>query len=135
MAGTTAVSKQNQESLKSAQCAAKTRAETDTKKGNAFVKRLERYAVFRVLESVVLGARKDRLTNNAAAMTYYSLFSLFPLLLLFMSLAGLALQSNESAREQILALVVGLLPEGQENLKQSSRESSTPRAWLPASES
>ena len=35
-----------------------------------------------------------------------------------MSLAGLALQSNESAREQILALVVGLLPEGQESIKQ-----------------
>jgi len=35
-----------------------------------------------------------------------------------MSLAGLALQSNESAREQILGLVVGLLPQGQEQLRE-----------------
>ena len=51
-------------------------------------------------------------------MTYYGIFSLFPLLLLFMSLAGLALQSNEAAREQIMNVVVGLLPQGQEPLKQ-----------------
>jgi membrane protein len=51
-------------------------------------------------------------------MTYYGIFSLFPLLLLFMALAGLALQSNEQAREQILNVVVGLLPQGQDQLQQ-----------------
>jgi membrane protein len=80
--------------------------------------RLERYAAFRVLESAVRGFVKDHVSNHAAAMTYYGIFSLFPLLLLFMSLAGLALQSNEAAREQIMAVVVGLLPQGQEQLKQ-----------------
>jgi membrane protein len=79
---------------------------------------LERYALFRVLESTATGFAKDRVTNYAAAMTYYGIFSLFPLLLLFMSLAGLALQSNESAREQMMSVVVGLLPQGQEQLKQ-----------------
>jgi membrane protein len=68
--------------------------------------------------SVVKGFTKDRVTNAAAAMTYYGIFSLFPLLLLFMALAGLALQSNEQAREQILTVVVGLLPQGQDQLKQ-----------------
>lgn len=82
-----------------------------------FKERLERYALFRVVESVVRGFTKDRVTNAAAAMTYYGIFSLFPLLLLFMALAGLALQSNAQAREQILAIVVGLLPQGQDQLQ------------------
>src|SRR5215207_1227688 len=113
MAGTSAVLEQNRNSLKSA----RERAEVAADQGNSLVRRLERYALFRVLESTVRGFQKDRLTSHAAAMTYYGLFSLFPLLLLFMSLAGLALQSNESAREQILTLVVGLLPQGQEQLR------------------
>jgi membrane protein len=78
---------------------------------------LERYMLFRILASVAKGFTKDRLTNAAAAMTYYGIFSLFPLLLLFMALAGLALQSNEQAREQILNVVVGLLPQGQDQLQ------------------
>jgi hypothetical protein len=48
----------------------------------------------------VLGFIKDKGTENAAAMTYYGIFSLFPLILLFMAMAGLALQSNETARER-----------------------------------
>src|SRR5919199_1517513 len=80
--------------------------------------RLRRHTTFRVLESTVRGFIKDRVTSYAAAMVYYGLFSLFPLLLLFMSLAGLALQSNEAARDQIMGVVVGLLPQGQEQLKQ-----------------
>src|SRR5215217_8264458 len=80
--------------------------------------RLERYAVARVGKSVVRGFSKDRVTNAAAAMTYYGIFSLFPLMLVFMALAGLALQSNEQARERILAVVIGLLPQGQDQLQQ-----------------
>ena len=49
-------------------------------------------------------------------MTYYGIFSLFPLLL-FMSLAGLALQSSEQAQEQIMGVVTGLFPQGQDRLK------------------
>lgn len=80
--------------------------------------RLCRFAVCRVVFSVARGFTKDRITNAAAAMTYYGIFSLFPLLLLFMALAGLALQNNEQAREQILGVVVGLLPQGQDHLQQ-----------------
>src|SRR5215212_5252189 len=87
-------------------------------KAPAFTSSLERYALSRILMSVVKGFTKDRVTNAAAAMTYYGIFSLFPLLLLFMALAGLALQSNEQAREQILAVVMGLLPQGQDQLQQ-----------------
>lgn len=79
--------------------------------------RLECYVLFRVLASTVAGYNKDRLPQQAAALTYFGIFSLFPLVLLFMSLAGLALQSSETAREQIMALIVGLLPQGQEELR------------------
>ena len=79
--------------------------------------RLERYAVVRVLESTAEGFTKDKVTKNAAAMTYYGVFSLFPLILLFMSLAGLALQSSEAAREQIMSVIIGLLPQGQDELR------------------
>jgi membrane protein len=83
----------------------------------AIKSRLEGYALFRILESTAEGFQRDRVTNHAAAMTYYGIFSLFPLLLLFTSLAGLALQSNEAARQQILGVVTGLLPQGQDQLK------------------
>jgi membrane protein len=86
-------------------------------RGLALKASLERYEVFRILESTAEGFTKDRVPENAAAMTYYGIFSLFPLLLLFMSLAGLALQSNEAAREQIMGVIVGLLPEGQATLR------------------
>src|SRR5437763_9572565 len=80
--------------------------------------RLEQHALFRILESVVEGYQRDRIGEQAAAMTYYGIFSLFPLLLLFISLAGLALQNNDQARRQILDVVIGLLPQGQDALQQ-----------------
>src|SRR5215207_2819554 len=64
----------------------------------------ERHAWFRVLETVAIGFKKDRVTENAAAMTYYGIFSLFPLFLLFMSVAGLVMSNNQAAQEQILNL-------------------------------
>ena len=91
----------------------------ETAKGRAAAikERLEQYALFRVLESTGVGFSKDQVPGQAAAMTYYGIFSLFPLLLLFMSLAGLALQSSEQAQQQILNVVTGLLPQGQDRLK------------------
>jgi membrane protein len=78
---------------------------------------MEKYAWFRVLESTAEGFSKDKVTENAAAMTYYGVFSLFPLMLLFMSLAALAMQSNENAQEQVMGVIMGLLPQGQEKLR------------------
>ena len=79
---------------------------------------LERHAVFRVLETTVEGFQKDEVPTRAGAMTYFGIFSLFPLILLFMSLAGLALQSYADAQQQIMNLITGLLPQGQDQLKQ-----------------
>jgi membrane protein len=79
---------------------------------------LKQYAVFRVLETTVMGFQKDEVPTRAGAMTYFGIFSLFPLILLFMSLAGLALQSYADAQQQIMNLITGLLPQGQDHLKQ-----------------
>ena len=78
---------------------------------------MERHAWFRVGETVLDGFKKDRVTENAAAMTYYGLFSLFPLFLLFMSVAGIVMNNNAAAQEQILNVIVGLLPQGQDKLR------------------
>ncbi|HLI26516.1 MAG TPA: YihY/virulence factor BrkB family protein [Chloroflexota bacterium] len=79
--------------------------------------RVMRHALGRVVLSTAEGFQRDQITTRAAALTYFGIFSLFPLLLVLMALAGFALQSNEAAREQILSLIVGLLPEGQQELR------------------
>ncbi len=84
---------------------------------NGYKESMEKHAWFRVLESTAEGFSKDKVTENAAAMTYYGVFSLFPLMLLFMSLAALAMQSNENAQEQVMGVIMGLLPQGQEKLR------------------
>jgi len=79
--------------------------------------RLEQHAVMRVLFSTVEGFMRDEATDHAAAMTYYGIFSLFPLMLLFMAIGGIVLQNNEYVREQVVNLIVGLLPQGQDELR------------------
>ncbi len=78
--------------------------------------RLERHALSRVLTRTVEGYLEDRLPNQAAAMTYFGVFSLFPLVLLFIALTGLVLQNNDTARAQILGAIADLLPQGQDEL-------------------
>jgi membrane protein len=94
-------------------------AEEDGIKGKlaAIKTKLEQHAAGRVLLSTVEGYKKDDLPTQAGAMTYFGIFSLFPLILVFMALAGLALQSNDNAREQILNVVTGFLPQGQDQLQ------------------
>ena len=74
--------------------------------------RLRRHATFRILGSAGRGFLEGRLPSHAAAMAYYGVFSLFPLMLLAMGLAGLALGAEE-ARSQITGVVTELLPRGQ----------------------
>ncbi len=83
----------------------------------ALQRELERHAWSRVLMSTVEGFMRDEVPDHAAAMTYYGIFSLFPLILVFLSIGGLVLQNNEYARQQILNLVVGLLPQGEDALR------------------
>jgi membrane protein len=78
---------------------------------------LERHTLTRILLSTAEGFQKDEIPNHAAAMTYFGVFSLFPLILLFLSLAGLVLQNNQTAREEVMSMVTGLLPQGQQDLQ------------------
>jgi membrane protein len=85
---------------------------------SAYKTSMEKHAWFRVLETTAKGFQKDKVTENAAAMTYYGVFSLFPLFLLFMSIAGLVMHNNEAAQERVMGVIVGLLPQGQDKLRE-----------------
>jgi len=80
----------------------------------ALQRQLERHAWSRVLESTVTGFLRDEVPDQAAAMTYYGIFSLFPLILVFLAIGGIVLQNNDYAREQVVNLIIGLLPQGQD---------------------
>src|SRR5207248_1064084 len=79
--------------------------------------RIESHTVGRVLFSAIEGFLRDEVPDHAAAMTYYGGFSLFPLILLFLAIGGLVLQNNDYVREQVVGLIVGLLPQGQDELR------------------
>src|ERR1043166_3645951 len=66
---------------------------------------LEQHAWFRVAESTGEGFMKDQVPDHAAAMTYYGIFSLFPLILFFLSVAGLLFENNAGMREQVLSFI------------------------------
>jgi membrane protein len=84
---------------------------------NGFRKRMEQHAWFRVTESTAEGFLKDQVPDHAAAMTYYGIFSLFPLILFFLSIAGMVVQNNTAVRDQVIALITNLLPQGQNELQ------------------
>jgi membrane protein len=84
---------------------------------NRIRRRMEQHAWFRVVESTAEGFMKDQVPDQAAAMTYYGIFSLFPLILFFLSVAGLVLQNNVDVREQLMTLITNLLPQGQNELQ------------------
>jgi membrane protein len=68
---------------------------------------LPRRAWWAVLKGTVREFRDDELTDRAAALTYYGVLSLFPALLLLVSLLGIA---GRSATEQVLENLRRLAP-------------------------
>lgn len=60
--------------------------------------------------AVVYKSFDDRAPYLAALVTYYAFVSVFPLLLLFVSIMGFVLQSDASLRHQIVNSAVGDLP-------------------------
>lgn len=60
--------------------------------------------------AVLYKAFDDRAPYLAALVTYYAFVSLFPLTLLFASVAGFVLQSDHHLRQQIIGSAVGNLP-------------------------
>lgn len=59
---------------------------------------------------VIYKAFEDRAPYLAALVTYYAFVSLFPLLLLFVSIMGFVLQSDPSMRQHIVNSAVGNVP-------------------------
>ena len=53
---------------------------------------------------------EDRASNLAALSAYYAFFSLFPLLLAFVSILGFVLEGNPSLREDVVDNVLGRIP-------------------------
>ncbi len=60
--------------------------------------------------AVAYKAFDDRAPYLAALVTYYAFVSLFPLILLFASIAGFVLQSDAHLRQQVIGSAVGNLP-------------------------
>jgi len=90
-----------------------------TRRLDAARRSLARFVAYRVAEAAAVGFVEDRAFSHAAAMAYYAIFSLFPLLLLAMAVLGLVLQNSDVAREQVLGLVGELLPRGQAPLRRA----------------
>ena len=53
---------------------------------------------------------EDRASNLAALSAYYAFFSLFPLLLAFVSILGFVLDGNPSLREDVVDTALGRIP-------------------------
>jgi inner membrane protein YhjD len=53
---------------------------------------------------------EDRASNLAALSAYYAFFSLFPLLLAFVSILGFVLEGNPSLREDVVDTALGRIP-------------------------
>ena len=53
---------------------------------------------------------EDRASNLAALVAYYAFFSLFPLLLAFVSVLGFVLEDNPSLRDDVIASALGRIP-------------------------
>jgi membrane protein len=69
-----------------------------------------RHAVAAFPLAVVRKFLDDRASTLAAVIAYYSFFSLFPLLLVFVSVLGFVLQDNASLQEDILDSALARIP-------------------------
>ncbi|MEX2447005.1 MAG: YhjD/YihY/BrkB family envelope integrity protein, partial [Dehalococcoidia bacterium] len=76
--------------------------------------------VFRVLGRAASNFADDRGTQMAAAISYYTLFSLFPLTLLAVSIFGVVLRSPE-VQGRVLNAIIAFLPIQDESIAESLR--------------
>ena len=60
--------------------------------------------------AVVKKFNEDRATNLSALIAYYAFFSLFPLLLVFVSILGFVLDGNPALRDDIVDTALGRIP-------------------------
>ena len=74
----------------------------------------------RLLGRALVGFVLDRGSQMAAAISYYALFSLFPLTLLAVSIFGLVLR-NQPFQERVLAAILDVLPMEDETISAALR--------------
>ena len=72
---------------------------------------LSRHTWYRMVRNSVLGLNRRDGRRKAAAMTYFAIFSIFPFLLLLISLLSFFIDSR-SAQEQVIGLLSEFLPAG-----------------------
>ena len=71
---------------------------------------IQRSKVAQLLIRTVIKWQKDECLEMGASLAYYALFSLFPILMVILSIFGLFLGSNTNIYQQILTLAQGALP-------------------------
>lgn len=70
-------------------------------------------SVINLLKSIGKEFGEDKVPRLAAALAYYTVFSLAPLLLLLLAITGLILHNNEDVRKQLVTTIGGLVgPKG-----------------------
>lgn len=72
--------------------------------------RQQRTPGVRLVAAVIKKAGDDQTGQLAALISYYAFVSLFPLLLVLVTVLGFVLQNNPSEREKILAGTLGQIP-------------------------
>src|SRR5688572_32555834 len=68
------------------------------------------HAVAAVPVAVIKKFLDDRASNLAALIAYYAFFSLFPLLLVFVSVLGFALEGNPSLQQDVVDSALARIP-------------------------
>jgi membrane protein len=101
-------------------------AEGSTRKSAADVRRSGRVRFFGMLRETFADWREDRATRLSAALAYYSVFSLAPLLIIAISIAG-AVFGQEAARGAIEGQIAGAIgteaASGLEEMIEGARQS------------
>ena len=96
--------------------------------------RLNASGVFSLLKDAAKEWSEDKVPRLGAALAYYTVFSLAPLLILVIAIAGLTLGQRESAQEAVLGQIRGLVgQEGAQVIETAIENSSRPAAGIIAS--
>ena len=96
--------------------------------------RLDAEGVFNLLKDAAKEWSEDKVPRLGAALAYYTTFSLAPLLILIIAIAGLTLGQRESAQEAVVGQLRGLVgPEGAGVIETAIEKSSEPASGVLAS--
>ena len=87
--------------------------------------RLNAKGIFNLLKEAAKEWSEDKVPRLGAALAYYTVFSLAPLLILVISIAGLTLGQRESAQEAVVSQLRGLVGEEGASVIETAIENSS----------